>query len=59
MPSRRHLAWAFSPARALPNVRDSSALKPKRLATTAAQSVRTGARLIEIRVVGMMRRACD
>src|SRR5512144_1152663 len=38
--------WALRPATARPRVRDSSQLWPSRWATTAAQSVNTGARLI-------------
>src|SRR5262249_27789916 len=39
---------AISPATALPSVRAPSATKPRRSAKTAAQRVRTGARLIEM-----------
>jgi hypothetical protein len=55
--SRRPLACAFRPARALPRVKALSLLKPERSAPIAAHGVRTGARLIEIRVGGTMRRA--
>src|SRR5207302_6439844 len=54
MPSLRPLAWAFSPATALPKVSASSSSKPRRWATTAAHRVRTGARLIETVVVVMV-----
>lgn len=40
------LGWALRPARALPSDSASGRVKPSRSATTAAQSVSTGARLI-------------
>src|ERR1019366_3903355 len=48
MPSLTPLAWALSPATALPNVKASARSNPRRSATTAAHRVRTGARLIVI-----------
>ena len=47
-PSRTPFAYAFSPATARPSVSASSHSNPSRSATTAAHSVSTGARLIEI-----------
>ena len=52
IPSRLPLDWAFKPASALPRLSDPSHRKPSRWATTAAQRVSTGARLIEM-VVAM------
>src|SRR5213594_3111569 len=46
MPRLRPFACAVRPATALPSESASSGLNPSRSATTAAQSVRTGARLI-------------
>src|SRR5580704_8607564 len=48
MPSLLPLLWAVNPATALPSERASSWSNPRRSATTAAQRVRTGARLIWI-----------
>src|SRR5918912_814150 len=48
MPSARPFIWALEPATARPSVRAASRSKPKRSATTAAQRVRTGARLTRI-----------
>src|SRR5215468_7800061 len=45
MPSRRPFDWAFIPATALPSVSAVSCGWPSFSATTAAQRVRTGARL--------------
>src|ERR1035437_5294510 len=48
MPSRWPLLCAFRPASALPSDKASSGLNPNRSATTEAQRVNTGARLIRI-----------
>ena len=48
MPNRLPLLCAVNPATAFPRDKASSDLNPNRYATTAAQSVNTGARLIRI-----------
>src|ERR1041385_5578103 len=48
MPNRRPLLCAVSPATALPSDNASSRSNPSHSATTADQSVKTGARLMRI-----------